>query len=223
MFTLRILLINTFVGKSRRGRLVNWVEKAGLKKIKKILEISEWERHQEILLTAKSLHELSRNPSSCILPVIPRPLPVEVVEGEHYVVVDLLTLVPGSLSPAQTSETEVVGQELAINFLSEQLSLAKEDPGVAPLASKEVDRGSRPKRFPFTKKGYRPASQASKKGRRVLGQRRTPGTGVEDFVLWVASISSLPPASEEEEREEEMDDLIHNFGERKRKRGASFE
>ena len=45
---------------------------------------------------------------------------------------------------------------------------------------------------------------------------------MEDFVPWVAPISSLPPASEEEEEEDEMDDLIHNFGVWKHKRGASF-
>ena len=49
-----------------------------------------------------------------------------------------------------------------------------------------------------------------------------PGTRVEDFVPWVAPISSLPPASEEEEEEDEMANLIHNFGMRKRKQGASF-
>ena len=43
------------------------------------------------------------------------------------------------------------------------------------------------------------------------------GTGVEDFVSWVAPISSLPPAKEEEDEEDEMTNLIHNFGARKRK------
>ena len=50
-------------------------------------------------------------------------------------------------------------------------------------------------------------------------RQRGPNTGVEDFVPCVTSISSLPPTSEEED---EMADLIHNFGGRKRKRGASF-
>ena len=91
--------------------MVNWVEKAGFGKIQKLLEISEWERHHEILLTVKNLRELSRNPSPYTLPVIPCPLPIEVVEGEHYVITDLLTLIPGSSSPVQASETEVVGRE----------------------------------------------------------------------------------------------------------------
>ena len=96
-FILRIFLINTFsCRKSRRGRLVNWVEKAGFKNIQKLLEISEWERHHEILLTVRNLCELSCNPSPYILPVIPHPLPIELVEGEHYVIADLLNLASGS-------------------------------------------------------------------------------------------------------------------------------
>ena len=51
---------------------------------------------------------------------------------------------------------------------------------------------------------------------------RAPGTGVEDYVPWVSPISSHPLASEEEEEEDEMADLVHNFGAQKRKRGSSF-
>ena len=132
------------------------MEKAGFGKIQKLLEISEREWHHQILLTMKNLRELSHNPSPYTLPVIPHPLPTEEVEGEHYVIADLLTLIPGSLFPAQASETEVGGRELAISLRPEQPSLAREDPGVVPRASKEVDRGARPKRLPFTKKGSRP-------------------------------------------------------------------
>ena len=41
---------------------------------------------------------------------------------------------------------------------------------------------------------------------------KTPGAGVEDFVPWVSPISSCPPTREEEEKEDEMVDLVHNFG-----------
>ena len=106
---LRILLIFFFAGKSRRGRLVNWVEKARFKKIQKLLKISEWEQHHEILLTVRNLRELSRSPSPYIIPVIPCSIPTEIVEGEHYIIADLLNLAPGSSSPAKTSETETIG------------------------------------------------------------------------------------------------------------------
>ena len=116
----------------------------------------------------------------------------------------------------------MVGRELAISLQPEQPSLARQDPCVASRASKEVNRGSRPKRLPFKKKGSHPAPQVSKKERWVPKQRRPPGTRVEDFVPLVTPIWSLPPASEEKEEEDEMADLIHNFSARKRKRGASF-
>ena len=60
---------------------MNWVEKSSFKKIQKLLEISERERHHEILLTARNVRELSCSPSPYILPVIPRHLPTKIVEG----------------------------------------------------------------------------------------------------------------------------------------------
>ena len=120
-----------------------------------MLEISEKERHHEILLTVKNLRDLSRNPSHYILSVIPHPLPIEIEEGKHYVIADLLNLAPDSFSPAQTSETKVVGRELVISLRPEQPSLAREDSDPAPQASKEVDRGNCLKRLPFTKKDFR--------------------------------------------------------------------
>ena len=85
------------------------MEKDSFKKIKTLLEISKREQHHEILLTTKNLRELSRNPSPYIIWVIPRPLPVEIVEGDNYVISNLLNLALGSSSPAKTSETEAVG------------------------------------------------------------------------------------------------------------------
>ena len=170
----------------------------------------------------KNLHELSRSPSPYIILVIPRPLPVEIVEGEHYINVDLLNLALSSLSPAKNFETEVVGRELVISTQSGQPSFAKEDSDLIPQAYEKDDKGSRLKCLPFAKKGFRPTPQASKKGRRVPKRIKTPGAGVEDFVPWVSPISSRPPDREEEENEEEKVDLLHNFGARKRKRGANF-
>ena len=187
-----------------------------------MLEISKREWHHEILLTTKNLAELSCSPSPYIIPVISLPLPAEIVEGEHYVIDDLLNLASGSSSLAKTLETETVGRELVISTQFGQLSLAREDSGLVPQASKKDDRGSRLESLPFAKKGSRPAPQVSKKGRRVPERLKTPGAEEEDSVPWVSSISSRPPAREEEEEEDEMTDLVHNFGARKRKRGASF-
>ena len=80
----------------------------------------------------RNLHESSRNPSPYILPVIPRPLPIEIEEGEHYVIADFLNLASGILSPAQTFETKVVGRELVISLRPENPSLDREDSSPAP-------------------------------------------------------------------------------------------
>ena len=142
------------IRKSRRGRLVNWVEKASFKKIQKLLEIFDQERHHEILLTARNLRELSRSPSPYIIPVIPRPLPTKIVNIEHYIIANLLNLAPGSLSPVKTSETETVGRALVISTQPGQPSLDREDYGLISQASKEDDRGSRFERLPFAKKEF---------------------------------------------------------------------
>ena len=99
--------------------MVNWVEKASFKKIQKLLEISEQEQHHEILLTTRNFRELSCSPSSYIILVIPRPLPTEIVEGEHYIIADLLNLASGSSSPTKTSETKTVSRELVISIRPE--------------------------------------------------------------------------------------------------------
>ena len=151
----RILLLYIFcAGKSQRDKLVNWVEKASFKKIQRLLEISERERNHEILLTAKNLCELSRSPSPYIILVISCPLPIEIVEGEHYFIADLLNLAPGSSSPAKNSETEAVGQELVVSTQSGQPSFAREDSCFVPQASKNDNRGSFLERIPFAKKGF---------------------------------------------------------------------
>ena len=44
-----------YLGKRRRGRLVNWIEKAYLENIRRLLEITEAEHNHELLLTVKNL------------------------------------------------------------------------------------------------------------------------------------------------------------------------
>ena len=74
------------------------------------------------------------------------------MEGEHYVIVDLLNLTPGSSSPAKNFETEAVDRELVISTQSGQPSLAKENSDLVPQASKKDDRGSRLEHLPFAKR-----------------------------------------------------------------------
>ena len=109
-----LLLYAACAGKSWRGKLVNWVEKASFEKIRKLLEIFERERHHEVLLTLKNLGDLSHNPAPYSVPVIPRPLRTKIMEREHYVAADLLNLLSGSSSLGREQETEVASRELVI-------------------------------------------------------------------------------------------------------------
>ena len=209
-------------GKSRRGILVNWVENASFEKIRKLLEIFERERHHEVLLTLKNLGDFSGNPASYSVPVIRRPLPIEIVEGEHYITADLLNLLLGNSSPAREPKAEVAGRELVICTQPGQPSSTSEDSCPAPQASRQGERGSRLERLPLARKGSRPAPQVLKRRKGTSEQQKLSGAGVEDFVPWVPFISSHPPDWEEEDEGDEMSDLVHNFAARKLKRDASF-
>ena len=93
-----------FAGRRRRGRLVSWVEKSSLERIKRLLEITEVERNHELLLSIKNLWELGVSPFPYIVPIIPRPLPIELIRGEHFTLADLLKSIPGSFAQAGSTQ-----------------------------------------------------------------------------------------------------------------------
>ena len=84
--------------KHRRGRLVNWIEKAGLENIRRLLEITELEHNHELLLTVRNLRELAACAFPYIIPVVSSSLPIELIEGEHFVLPNLCKSSPGSSS-----------------------------------------------------------------------------------------------------------------------------
>ena len=88
------------------------MEKASLEKIRRLLEISEHERHYEVLLTPKNLVDVRRNPAPYSLPIIPRPLPSEIVDREHFVTANLLNLIAGSGSSSKVPNAETSSREL---------------------------------------------------------------------------------------------------------------
>ena len=84
----------------------------------------------------KNLHDLSRHPSPYSVLIIHRPLPSEVVESEHFIAADLMSLIPGSSSPTKEVESEAADWELVINTQPMQPSSARKDSGPAPQASR---------------------------------------------------------------------------------------
>ena len=93
--------------------MVHYVEKASLKKIRRLLEVSEQERHYEVFLTLKNLADVRRSPAPYRLPIIPRPLPLEIVDGDHFITTDLLSLIASSASPFGDPKDETSNLEQA--------------------------------------------------------------------------------------------------------------
>ncbi|KAL6319982.1 hypothetical protein AAG906_037059 [Vitis piasezkii] len=76
-------------GTDKRGRVVEWVEKASFDRLNKLFEITAAERHHQTLLTARNLLAVVREPQPYITNILPRRLPKQVVPGEHFVLKDL--------------------------------------------------------------------------------------------------------------------------------------
>ena len=60
-------------------------------------------------MTARNLRELGASPFPYIIPVVPRSLPTELIEGENFVLEDLLKLSLGSSSPAVSGQEDQIG------------------------------------------------------------------------------------------------------------------
>ena len=101
----------------------------------------------------RNLCDLNHSMSPYSLPVIQCPFSVEIVEGEHFVVVDLQYLVPGSSSLVRNFEIETTGQEPVISIQPEQPSLVREDSILAPQVLKSGSKGGRFEIHPLAKKG----------------------------------------------------------------------
>ena len=104
----------------------------------------------------RNLCDLNHNPLPYSIPVILRPLPAEIIEGEHFVITNLQHLVPGSSSSARNPETEVTGQELVISIQPRQPSLAREDSNLAPQALKKGSGDDCLERHPLGEKEFLP-------------------------------------------------------------------
>ena len=102
--------------------------------INRWLEITERERN-ELLLSAKNSQELGSNPFPYIAPVIPRPLPREVVGGKLFILADLLKSISGSSSQARsTREPQAeISEEALVSFVRPyQSPFREQDSQAAP-------------------------------------------------------------------------------------------
>ena len=136
------------------------MEKARLDRISRLLKITEREHNHELLLSMKNLQDLGASPFPYIVSVLPRPLPADLVKGEHFILADLLKLIPGSSLLAESALEPVVR--------SDCLPLSAQDP--------------KPTQLPLAKQDSQPAPQATKKKKKKIGHIKVVGTGLEGFV-----------------------------------------
>ena len=197
-------------GKNWRGRLVQWVEKASLEKIRRLLEVSEQERHCEVLLTLKNLTNVRRSPAPYSLPIIPRSLPLEIVGRKHFVTTDLLDLLAGRAPLPGDPEAEALSREQALQASSiPSTSTSGGSSSALPVPSLEAGSICSTG-LPLPRKMIYPAPRVlTIKKKRTTQKKSARG---------VRSEPSQPSLKEEEEEEEEMTGLLDRYVARKRKR-----
>ena len=72
--------------------------------IKRLHDITERECNHKLLLSTKNLQKLGASPFPYIVLVIPRQLLEELIKGEHFILTDLLKLIPSSSSQAESDQ-----------------------------------------------------------------------------------------------------------------------
>ena len=197
---------------------MNWVEKSSFKKIRRLSEISEQERHYKVLLTLDNISAMRHNPTPYTLPVIPRPLPSDIVEGEHFVIADLQRLILSSTCPSDGLVVEASSQVQGTWSASGSSTSLNEDSSSAqPLPSRKTI-SSRPERLPFPEQVAESTPRViTVKLKGAAGRRNAPRSKREDFIPWVSVEHEDFQDLEEEEWEERMTGLLDRYAARKRK------
>ena len=172
-----------------------------------------------VLLTLKNLADVRRSPAPYSLRIIPCPLPSEIVDGEHFVTSNLLSLLASSALSSKDPEAEASNQEQVSRASSVPSTSTSGDSSFASPGPGRDARGIHPARLPLPRKRIGSCPRVSKIRKKGTNQgKSTPGAQVEDFIPWVRSEPGWSSASEEGEDEEEMTGLLDRYAARKRKR-----
>ena len=180
-----------------------WVEKANLEKIRRLLEVSEQERHCEVLLTLKNLADVRRSPTPYSLSIIPWSLPSEIVGGEHFVTTHLLDFLVGRMLSTRNPEAEALSREQASRASSVPSTSTSGGSSYAlPVPSPE-EGSVCPVGLSLPRMRIDPAPRVlTIKKKRTTQGKSACGAQVEDFIPWVHSEPIRPSLLEEEEEEE---------------------
>ena len=128
---------------------MNWVEKSSFEKILRLSEISEQEHHYKVLLTPDNIFAVRRNPAPYTLPVNCRPLPSDIVEGKHFVIVGLRRLISSNAHPSDGLVVEASSRVQGTGSASGSSISPSKDSSSAYLVPSRRTRSSRPERIPL--------------------------------------------------------------------------
>ena len=185
------------------------MEKSSLEKICRLLEIFKQERHYKVLLTQDNISVVRCNPAPYTLLVIHRPLPYDIVEGEHFVIADLRRLISSSARPFGDLIVEASSRVQSAGHASGSSASPSGDYSSAHLAPSRRTRNSRLERLPLLDRVVGSAPRVVKIRRKgAFGQYNTLGSKGEDFIPWVSAEHEGLQDLEEEEREERMNGLV---------------
>ena len=164
------------------------MEKSSFEKIRRLSEFSEQERHYKVLLTPDNISAVRHNPTPYTLPIIPRPLPSDIVEGEHFVIVDLRRLISSSTRPSGGPVVKASSRVQGSGSASGSWTSPSEDSSYAHPVPSRRTRSSRPERLPLPEQVAGSAPRVIKiKRKGAAGRRNMPGSKGEDFVPWVSA------------------------------------
>lgn len=100
-----------FAGSEKRGKLVEWVEKASFDRLNRLFEIVVSERSCQTLLTARNLRVVVQVSQPYVTNILPRRLPKKTVSGEHFVLKDLSFYTEAREADAQARQDRLSQRE----------------------------------------------------------------------------------------------------------------
>ena len=163
---------------------------------------------------------MRNNPVPYTLPVIPRPLPSIVVEGEHFVLADIRRLASGGASSSRDLVVEASNQVRGARSASGSSASSSRGPG-SPVVGREASGHGPECILPLAQVTRAAPRVVQIKRKKVLKRRNAPGSRCEDFVPWVPNYPDDPQDLEEEEWMERTAGLLDRYVARKRKRQVS--
>ena len=190
---------------------MKWVEKSSIEKICRLLEISERECHYQVLLTRENISTMRRNPAPYTLPVIPWPLPSNVVGGEHFVLADVRRLVSGSASSSRDLVVEASSRVQGARSASRSPASSSRGSDSSPAPVRGARGHCLERILPLAHVAGAAPQVVKVKRKRAIKRRDALGSRCENFVPWAPNGTCDPQDLEEEERMERTAGLLDRY------------